>query len=677
VPLLRPVPMVKVGLVGLKNDREVILSVLHDLGIAQVEPLSKEALSVLEPEHGSEQVRAVGDQLIRFRGLRSALPPVPITARGRFQTLDEVLAQSNRVPVDEEVGRLVREADQLTTQKKGITDELDLLARFAFYTDRFELLSADHILSFFGETTPELFERLRRPLTEELDVQFLHQATEDTVRFIAIVPRPRAETAIRQAQQAGVALTAVPKLTGTRAEIAPRLEGERSAIDTRLATIRGRLTEISQEWYGTVVALEEAFAIENRKLEVWTRMGAGDRTFALEAWVPKRSRMVLERAVQDATQGRVYVYDIPTHDLAPTLMENPKGFRWFEFFVKFYSIPQSNEWDPTFVFAITFTLFFGIMLGDWGYGLVILLISLWMIRGFPGRRGLPKSIKNFVKLIMGPSAMQRLALALIPGCLVAIGLGVVYDEFFGFQVIHSLLPAYTGINASGTRTVSTLLIIAGYIGLGMVVLGFLMGALKEYFHRNYRGALAKVGGIFFAFAIAAIGLALIHIHSPGSPGLNPFATSPPNVLLLGAFVLVVAGPLLLVFGEGAQAGMMGIIEVVSHILSYTRLVGIFLASVILALVINKISLGLFGSGNIGLFVVGLVILLIGQTFNVIIGVFEPGIQGARLIFVEYFSKFYTGNGRPFRPFGSKRTYTEAQYGPASLVGGSASQTPDR
>ncbi|MCI4316921.1 MAG: hypothetical protein L3J96_00140 [Thermoplasmata archaeon] len=91
--------------------------------------------------------------------------------------------------------------------------------------------------------------------------------------------------------------------------------------------------------------------------------------------------------------------------------------------------------------------------------------------------------------------------------------------------------------------------------------------------------------------------------------------------------------------------------------------GILLASVILAEVINQVSIGMIGGhgplGQFAGFVLGLLILIGGQTFNIILGVFEPGIQGARLIFVEYFSKFYTGNGKEFRPFGSKRTHTVA------------------
>ena len=101
-------------------------------------------------------------------------------------------------------------------------------------------------------------------------------------------------------------------------------------------------------------------------------------------------------------------------------------------------------------------------------------------------------------------------------------------------------------------------------------------------------------------------------------------------------------------------------SIISHILSYTRLVGILLASVILAHVIDVIFINTLHQ-SIPLVILGVVIFFIGHLFNIILGVFEPGIQGARLIYVEFFSKFYHGNGRHFKPFGIGRRFTYDQY----------------
>ena len=143
----------------------------------------------------------------------------------------------------------------------------------------------------------------------------------------------------------------------------------------------------------------------------------------------------------------------------------------------------------------------------------------------------------------------------------------------------------------------------------------------------------------------------------------------------GYLGLLAAGLVLMIGGEGIQTGMMSLIEVVSHILSYTRLIGILLASVVLALIINSIGAGLITGGAVVGIVLGVVIIVIGQSFNVILGVFEPGIEGARPIFVEYFSKFYTGNGRPFRPFGAGRTHTVSSVTPDGLAAGPILQSP--
>lgn len=665
MPVLRPLPMVKVGVLGLKDDRETILSVLHDLGAVQVEPISKESLQTFEPEHGSDLAREVGDLLIRFRGLKSALPAHPAPAQRVFPSLDAVLAAARTVAVDAEVGELKREEDHLLTTTKALEDELDVLTRFGFYTDRLEYLQAKSVFAFFGESSTEAYRELTGAVPGLSDADFTARSEGETVRFLVAVRREQAEQVSRLAQQKGVKLYPIPRRTGTPAEALPAIRAERDAAQRRHAEIQARLDAIAREWYPLVAALEEALAIENRKLEVWTRLGAGQRTFALEGWVAKRDRPAVEAALAESTAGRAYVYEIPTAEEPPTVMWNPAGVRRYEFFIRFYSLPLSSEWDPTWVFAIAFPVFFGLMLGDIGYALVILLVSLWMIAGFPGRTRIPKFLKEFPKLIMPPGAMQSLAYTLVPGCLLGMGFGVVFNEFFGFHLLPFTILDPINPNGSGLKF---LLVLAGYIGLTMVVLGFTLGALKEYFHHHVRGALGKAGGVFFALGISYVGLTLL--RSGGVAGVASAAAFSQNLLLGPAYAALGGGFVLLLVGEKGQ-GAMAVMEIVSHVLSYTRVVGILLASVILAFLIDMGATHFFGGGVVGP-VIAAVILIFGQGFNLILAVFEPGIQGARLIFVEHFSKFYSGNGRGFRPFGTRRQHTVSPHadrlGSLAMVG---------
>jgi len=659
--VLRPVAMSKVGVLGLKDDRERILGLLHDLRIAQIEPLSPEALSALVPERGSELQRRVGDEALRFRGLKHALPPVPTGPPRRFDSLDDVLAAARTVPIDAEVAELKREDDRLLTEERALDERIGLLDRLAFYPDRLEYLRARSFVTFVGEAEPKQRGALAAALPPTSDAQFLDDP-RGSGTFLVSLRTQSAEVLARVAQSFALRLSTVPAVDGPPAEEAQHARVARAMAVGRRAAIAARLGTLAREWYPTVAAIDEALQVENRKIEVLSKLGAGRETFALEAWIPTRDLARLSAILAGATGDRAYLYSVPTKEEPPTLMDNPKGIRRFEFFIRFYSLPQATEWDPTLVFAIVFPIFFGFMLADWGYGLTILLICLWMIAGFPGARRLPKFGRDFVKRIMGPQGMRQLAYALLPGCAIAIGLGLYSDAFFGFPLFHALFGYDSPFVPS--QHVPALLLFAGFVGLAMVSLGFLFGLLKEYFHHHPRAAAGKAGGIVLAWGIAFFGLCVIHGADHVS---NP---------LFDLYVAMLAAGLgLLVIGEGIQLGVMGLIEVLSHILSYTRLVGILLASIILALVINSIGGGLVVGGTLVGIVAGLAIILVGQSFNVILGVFEPGIQGARLIFVEYFSKFYSGNGRPFRPFGAPRTHTVPTVAPDGLAAGPLVQAP--
>jgi V/A-type H+/Na+-transporting ATPase subunit I len=638
--VLRPVRMAKVGLLGLKEDRPAILTALHDLHLAQVEPVSPEVLLELAPERGTEVQRTVAEQALRFRGLKAALPAPPPGTPRRFESLSEVLALAATVPIDDEVGALRREDDQLQSRERTIEETLALLRSVSFYPDRLELLRGAHFQSLLAEIGPKVPAERRRAFLEAAGGHLIEGPREGKVTRLLLTLRPeRAEATVRAAGAAGIRLTNLPDLVGTVPEAIAALEAERTAAQARRRAIAERLAAIGGQWSATVAAIDEALQVEARLFDVFPKLASGPSAFALEAWVPERDVAGLRSVLDAVAGGRTFVYDLHTDEEPPTMMDNPAGFRWFEFFIRFYSLPKATEWDPTLVFAIVFPIFFGFMIGDWGYGLAILAVSGWMIAGFPGGGKLPAGIRDFVRTIMGPKSLQQLAKTLVPGALVAIALGLYFDAFFGVAILGPLFGYAAPVRPA--TNVPQLLVLAGFIGLGMVSLGFLFGSLKEFFHHHPRGGIGKAGGIAFAVGITFFGLAVLR-HST-----TPYEDSP-------FFWITVVGAILLVGGEGLQNGLLGLIEVVSHILSYTRLVGILLASVILAVLINTAATGYFHQSN---YVAGLGLLIVGQLFNLVLAVFEPSIQGMRLMFVEYFSKFYEGDGKEFHPFGGPRVHT--------------------
>jgi V/A-type H+/Na+-transporting ATPase subunit I len=650
---LRPVAMEKIGVVALKSDRESVVTLFHDLGVVQVEPLEKATGQLLPTEPTSELQRKVADQLLRFRGLKETLPrPAAVPPRS-FSSLDELLKECATVDIDSRVGALAREEDALRSEGATVSETISLLEKFSFYTDRLELLRLQHVLGFFGEADRKVYPAVRDELGRTADVLLLESPGEKTMRFVVATNLEKAEAVSRLAQQRGILLTAAPPISGTIPEALPRLTARKLAIAARREEIRAELATIGAEWGARVAVLEEALSIENRKLDIFSKMGAGRSVFALEGWVPARSRGPLERLLAKRTGDRAWVYPIPTTEMPPTLLDNPPGVRKFEFFIRFYSLPESTEWDPTFIFAFVFPILFGFMLSDWGYGLSILSISVWMLVGFPGGRRIPRMIKGFPKMIMGPATMQSLAWTLLPGAVIAIVLGLITNEAFGAH-----LPFYHGLY-DPFRSVGLLFIIAGFIGLAMVSFGFVLGALKEAFRHHRSGVYARTGGLLFAWGIAFLGLQLVSrltfqpllgvLAAPWKPAAVPAAE-------WVELALMVVGVVLLLLGEGGQ-GFIALTEILSHVLSYVRLVGILVSSIVIALIVNKIGGGLLVNGTaLGAFA-GAVVLVGGQAFNLILGVFEPGIQGARLIFVEHFSKYYSGNGEEFHPFGSRRTHT--------------------
>lgn len=375
-----------------------------------------------------------------------------------------------------------------------------------------------------------------------------------------------------------------------------------------LKKIKNKLIELANNNLRHLQKEELKLSKEIATLEAKNKFAKTKNITVLSGYVPtnkiKKLKINLEKNLTDK-----YQLDIEKPDEnAPVLLNNTGMSKSFESLLRMYSMPKYSEFDPTMLIFLVFPLFYGFILGDVGYGLLSLLF-------FTIIKNKLKNIKEFINILQISSISS-------------IIFGFIYGEYFGFEPFHALLPRY--------HDPVTLLIIALVFGAIHVNIGIIIGFVNEL-HNLKHAITDKLSWIVLEFGVLFIFLGS-YLYS-----------AIPLTLLGGGLVLISAIMLYIAHG------IMGINEIPSfftNIFSYARLMAVGLSSVAIAILINDFSVPLIQSGIIPA-VFGIIIFTLGHAFNIVLGNFESFLHSLRLHYVEFFTKFYTGGGKEFEPFGQK------------------------
>ncbi len=383
-----------------------------------------------------------------------------------------------------------------------------------------------------------------------------------------------------------------------------------------------------------------AFVIE--KEETSQKLRVTQSTFLLQAYVPAVEEEAVKRAIQESTPVSYVAFsDVSEADNPPTLLKNNSVVGAFEGITNTYSAPNYREFDPNAVMGFFYSLFMGFIIGDAGYGLLMALVGGWI--WWKGRKR--------------PTGFSNLAGAFAFGGVFAIVWGLLFNSLFGFAVLpKTVMPnpqsdMWTLLGIS----VPSVLIISMFVGLTQIFAGYLCKAVQEWRRGNIIDGICD--GVIWSVFTVGVGLALLGLLDEAK---LPKLALVGGIIAGGALVLAMltAGRKEKFFGKFTKGfgSVYGVINFASDILSYARLYGLMLSGAVIASIVSQYGGGFIVSGNIALAVLGVLLLVVGHGFNLVMNLLGAYIHDARLQYVEFYGRFFEGEGTVFTPLGGTRKY---------------------
>jgi V/A-type H+/Na+-transporting ATPase subunit I len=607
------------------RDREqALVRALQRLGVLHIEPIPELPRRTLaDSRHELEEL------LLKVKGLEEALTlacgpqtspgPYTVPPQAARRTVQTKSGDEGREDLDpHEIRALEEQVRRVLAERRHIQERLDAATRVAPVLEVVARLLQEVGTRPGWETVvglgsseiahQEIVHFLERTLPGRCLVR-VQQLPERRWVLVAAGEGEYAPAMREYLESKGIRPLALPThipSTLPLPEAIAQLQRELAEGPARLRELDRALSEIAQTQGARVRAL--ARSLENRiaQLNALERFGYTEYTLLISGWVPADEYDHFVKKLTEQFPGIIVRQDpqpAPPEEI-PVALKNNAWARPYELFLSIMGVPRYGTVDPVPLVSFFFPLFFGIIVGDMGYGAVIALVGLWLRRRF------------------AHSELIKSASQIVLHCaLSTIFFGAIFAELFGFILPY---PHF-----SRGEQIDELLLFSVALGATQILLGFALGAINALRERHKKHAVAKIAAIG-----ALVGLGL---------SVGTLAGQLPEVFKTPSFALLAVAILLLVMSEGL-IGVLELVSYVGNIISYARLMGFGLVGLKIAELINEAGHALH---NVFLAVL---IGIVAHAANLGLALFEATVQSARLHYVEFFQKFLELGGRKYEPF---------------------------
>ena len=630
-------------LLGMESEREALLKAMQDMECVEISSIdgSEEALKSGFAKPDDKALMSAQEASRAYRTALASLDRFAPEKKGMFRKRQGVSRAAFFSTESEENARTAAETINKDTRRLGEieserTKNEALRATLApWLTVDAPLGGADGALAvFFGTAGLNVTDDALKALADSLDgLLTWQQASSDrSLRYLLVMCHGSVkERALSALRDLGFSTVSFRGMTGTAkendkalAENLAALEKERQEIEQRIAGLGGKREALLEASDRAAIAL--------RREEAKSRLVGTDKVFLLEGWLPADRCAALEKALEPFTCA-IETRE-PTEDeypQVPVQLKNNKLTRPLNMVTEMYSLPAYGTLDPNPLMAPFFILFYGIMMADMGYGLLMMIASVIISKKYR-----PKGTSGELFSLLGLCGISTFIMGALTG------------GFFGDFLTQLVAIVSPGTVFALPKLFDPLddltMILIGSMALGMVqiVTGMAISLIEKCKRKKFLDAFFEE----ITWWIVFIGIALLALGKGAA------------VLYVGC-ALVLLGPIVQGKGWGKLTGVFGslynhVTGYFGDILSYTRLMALMLAGSVIAQVFNMLAAM---PGNVIAFII---ISMLGNAMNFGLNLLGCYVHDLRLQCLEFFNKFYVDGGKPFRPMTLDTEYVDLQ-----------------